>query len=73
MRFRENARYAKFMKDMVTKKRLISFEDEDRMQNCSAIATSPSYKRKKIRALSLFHVPSICYTLLKHYVILVQA
>uniref|UniRef100_M1DTH2 Integrase core domain containing protein n=1 Tax=Solanum tuberosum TaxID=4113 RepID=M1DTH2_SOLTU len=33
--------YAKFMKDMVTKKRAVSFEDDDdRLQHCSAIATS---------------------------------
>ena len=31
--------YAKFMKDMVTKKRSVTFEDDDKMQHCSAIAT----------------------------------
>ena len=31
--------YAKFMKDMVTKKRSVSFEDDDRLQHCSTIAT----------------------------------
>ena len=31
--------YAKFMKDMVTKKILINFEDNDRMQHCSHIST----------------------------------
>ena len=31
--------YAKFMKDLVTKKRLVTFEDDDRMTHCSAIAT----------------------------------
>ena len=31
--------YAKFMKDLVTKKRLVTFEDDDRLQHCSAIAT----------------------------------
>ena len=30
---------AKFMKDLVTKKRLVTFEDDDKMQHCSAIAT----------------------------------
>ena len=30
--------YAKFMKDMVTKKRSISFKDDDRMQHYSAIS-----------------------------------
>ena len=29
--------YAKFIKDMVSKKRSISFKDDDRMQHCSAI------------------------------------
>ena len=31
--------YDKFMKDLVTKKRSITVEDDDRMQHCSAIAT----------------------------------
>ena len=31
--------YAKFMKDLVTKKRSVTFEDDNRMQHCSAIAT----------------------------------
>ena len=31
--------YAKFMKDLVTKKRSVTFEDDDRTQHCSAIAT----------------------------------
>ena len=31
--------YAKFMKDLVTKKRSVTFEGDDRMQHCSAIAT----------------------------------
>ena len=31
--------YAKFMKDLVTKKRSVTFEDDDRMQHCRAIAT----------------------------------
>ena len=33
--------YAKFMKDMVAKKRSVSFEDNDIMQHCSVIATRP--------------------------------
>ena len=32
--------YAKFMKDMVTKNKSVSFEEDDRMQHCCAIATS---------------------------------
>ena len=31
--------YAKFMKELVTKKRLVSFENDGRTQHCSAIAT----------------------------------
>ncbi|XP_015084134.1 uncharacterized protein LOC107027490 [Solanum pennellii] len=31
--------YVKFMKDMVTKKRSVSFEDDNRMHHCSATAT----------------------------------
>ena len=31
--------YAKFMKELVTKKRLVTVEDDDRMQHCSAIST----------------------------------
>ena len=29
--------YAMFMKDLVTKKRSVTFEDDDRLQHCSAI------------------------------------
>ncbi|XP_069145880.1 uncharacterized protein [Solanum lycopersicum] len=38
--------YAKFMKDLVTKKRSVTFEDYDRIQHCSAIATR-SFVQKK--------------------------
>ena len=31
--------YAKFMKDLVTKKRSVTFEHDDRLQHCSAFAT----------------------------------
>ncbi|KAK4729862.1 hypothetical protein R3W88_022850 [Solanum pinnatisectum] len=31
--------YAKFMKNLVTKKRAVSFEGDDRLQHCRAIAT----------------------------------
>ena len=44
--------YAKFMKDMVTKKRSISFEDDDWMQHCSVIATNSLVQKKKS---GLFH------------------
>ena len=30
--------YAKFMKDLVTKKRFVTFEDDDRLKHCSVIA-----------------------------------
>ena len=39
--------YAKFMKDLVTKKRSVTFEDDDRMQNCSAIATRSLVQKKE--------------------------
>ena len=39
--------YAKFMIDIVTKKRSISFEDDDQMQHCSAIATKSLVQKKE--------------------------
>ena len=39
--------YAKFMKDLVTKKRSVTFEDYDRMQHCSAIATRSLVQKKE--------------------------
>ena len=39
--------YAKFMKDMVTMKRSVSFENDDRMQHCSAIATRSFVQKKE--------------------------
>ena len=39
--------YAKFMKDLVTKKRPVTFEDDDRMQYCSAIATRSLIQKKE--------------------------
>ncbi len=65
--------YDKFMEDMVKKDRLVSFEDDDRMQHCSVIAKRLLCKGKKIKALSLFHVPSVCYNFPKHYVISMPA
>ena len=38
--------YAKFMKDLATKKRSVTFEDDDRMQHCSAIATRSMLKKE---------------------------
>ena len=54
---------AKFMKDLVTKKRSVTFEDNDRMHHCSAIATRSLVQRKKIRVRSLFLVQSDHYIL----------
>ncbi|XP_015084171.1 uncharacterized protein LOC107027542 [Solanum pennellii] len=39
--------YAMFMKDMVTKKRSGSFEDDDRVQHCSFIATKSHVQKKE--------------------------
>ena len=38
--------YAKFMKDRVTKKRSLSFEYDDRMKHCSAIAKKSLVQNK---------------------------
>ncbi|KAK4707101.1 hypothetical protein R3W88_033350 [Solanum pinnatisectum] len=56
-------RYAKFMKDMVTKKRAVSFEDNDRLQHCSVIATRSLVQKKK--DLSAFTIP--CTIKLLHF------
>ena len=39
--------YAKFMKDLVIKKRSVTFEDDDKMQHCSAIATRSLVQKKE--------------------------
>ncbi|XP_049344684.1 uncharacterized protein LOC125809056 [Solanum verrucosum] len=39
--------YAKFMKDLVTKKRVVSFENDERIQHCSAIATRSLVQKKE--------------------------
>ena len=40
--------YAKFMKDLVTKKRSVTFEDDDdSLQHCSAIATRSLVQKKE--------------------------
>ena len=39
--------YAKFMKDLVTKKRSVTFEDDDKMQHYSAIATRSLVQKKE--------------------------
>ena len=65
--------YTKFMKDLVTKKRSITFEDDDRMQYCIAIATRYLVQKKKNPVHSLFLVQLCHYILPKHYVIWGQA
>ena len=47
--------YAMFLKDLVTKKRLVTFEDDDRMQHCSAIATRSLVQKKE--NLGAFIIP----------------
>ncbi|KAK4716427.1 hypothetical protein R3W88_014765 [Solanum pinnatisectum] len=39
-------RYAKFMKDLVTKKRAVSCENDKRLQHCSAIFTRSLVQKK---------------------------
>ncbi|XP_049369182.1 uncharacterized protein LOC125834055 [Solanum verrucosum] len=58
--------YAKFMKDLVTKKRAISFEDDDKLQHFSAIATRSLCRRRKILGISLFLVPLGWYIFQRH-------
>ena len=45
--------YAKFMKDLVTKKRSVTFEDDDRMQHYSAIATRSLVQNKEEGAFTI--------------------
>ena len=52
-----------FIVDMVTKKRSISFEDDDRMQHCRAIATRFLVQKKQ--DLGTFTIP--CTTGLLHF------
>ena len=39
--------YVNFMKDLATKKRSATFEDDDKMQHCSAIATRSLVQNKE--------------------------
>ena len=39
--------YAKFMKDLITKKRSVTFEDDDTLQHCSAIASRSLVQKKE--------------------------
>ena len=47
--------YAKFTKDLVTKKRSVTFEDDDRMQHSSAIPTRSLVTKEE--DLSAFTIP----------------
>ena len=47
--------FAKFIKDLVIKKRWVTFEDDDRMQHCSAIATRSLVQ--KIEDSIVFTIP----------------
>ena len=55
--------YAKFMKDLVTKKRLVTFEDDDRMKHCSAIATRSLVQKKEDPGAFIILVQSGYYIL----------
>ena len=48
--------YAMFMKDLVRKKRSITFEDDDRLHHCSAIATRSLIQKKEYSGA--FIIPS---------------
>ena len=64
--------YAKFMKDLVTKKS-VTFEDDDRMQHCSDIATrSLVQKKEDPGAFTISCIIGLLH-LRKHYVIWGQA
>ncbi|XP_049363601.1 uncharacterized protein LOC125828326 [Solanum verrucosum] len=39
--------YVKFMKDLVTKKRAVNFENDERLQHCSAIDTRSLVQKKE--------------------------
>ena len=52
--------YSKFMKDLVTKKVSVTFEDDDRMQHCSAIATTFLVQKKE--DLGAFTIPCTLIT-----------
>ena len=65
--------YAKFMIDLVTKKRSVTFEDDDRLQHCSAIATRSLVQKNDDPGA--FTIPYTVghYILRKHYVMWRQA
>ena len=61
--------YAKFMKDLVTKKRSVTFEDDDRMQHYSAIATRSLVQNKEEGAFTILCTIGLLH-FAKAYVIL---
>ena len=65
--------YAKFMKDLVTKKRSVTFEDEDRLQHCSDIATRSLVQKKEDPGAFTIPCTVGSFILRKHYVIWGQA
>ncbi|XP_049410588.1 uncharacterized protein LOC125873770 [Solanum stenotomum] len=56
--------YAKFMKDLVTKKWAVSFEDDDKSQHCNVIATRSLVQKKDDPAAFTIH----CTIGLLHFV-----
>ncbi|XP_059281184.1 uncharacterized protein LOC132034854 [Lycium ferocissimum] len=65
--------YAKFMKDLVTKRRSPGLETLGGTHHCSAIVTKALVQKKKTPELSQFHAESVNTSLQKLYVILEQA
>ena len=61
--------YAKFMKDLVTKKISVTFEDDDRLQHCSAIATRSLVQKKEDPGVFTILYTFGYYILRKNYVI----
>ena len=45
--FEQMPGYSKFMKNLVTKKKSVTFEDDDRIQACSAIDTKSLVQKKE--------------------------
>ena len=60
--------YAKLMKDLVTKKRTLRFEEDNKFQYCCTFATRSLVQIKRIWELLPFQVQVVQYILLKPYV-----
>ena len=65
--------YAMFMKDLVTRKRSVNFEDNDRLQHCSAISTRSLVQKKEDPGAFTIPCTVGSFILRKHYVIWGQA